>query len=159
MKTARSIRGMSDILPEEVVSYQFLESVFRDVLHSYGYDEIRLPLVEYAELFKRSIGYETDIVEKEMYTFLDRSDELLCLRPEGTAGCARAAVQNGLICQGSIKKLWYMGSMFRYERPQKGRLRQFHQFGVELLGIKDYFADIETIYLDKCFLNTKTTFR
>ena len=147
MKTARSIRGMSDILPEEVVCYQFLESVFRDVLHRYGYDEIRLPLVEYAELFKRSIGCETDIVEKEMYTFLDRNDELLCLRPEGTAGCVRAAVQNGLISQGSIKKLWYMGSMFRYERPQRGRQRQFNQMGVEVFGEEGAEVELEILLL------------
>ncbi len=147
MKTARSIRGMSDILPEEVVCYQFLESVFRDILHRYGYDEIRLPLVEYAELFRRSIGCETDIVEKEMYTFLDRSDELLCLRPEGTAGCVRAAVQNGLISQGSIKKLWYMGSMFRYERPQRGRQRQFNQMGVEVFGEEGAEIEVEMLLL------------
>ena len=97
MKTARSIRGMSDILPEDVGYYQFVESVFRDILHRYGYDEIRLPMVEYAELFKRSIGCETDIVEKEMYTFQDRNGDMLTLRPEGTASCVRAGNQHGLL--------------------------------------------------------------
>ena len=147
MKTARSIRGMTDILPEEVGRYQLVESVFRDILHRYGYDEIRLPMVEYAELFKRSIGSETDIVEKEMYTFLDRSDELLCLRPEGTAGCVRAVVQNGLISQGSIKKVWYMGPMFRYERPQRGRQRQFNQMGVEVFGEESTEVELEILLL------------
>ena len=138
---------MSDILPEESRCYQFVESVFRDVLHSYGYDELRMPIVEYAELFKRSIGLETDIVEKEMYTFPDRSDELLCLRPEGTAGCVRAAIQNGLINQGVPNRLWYMGPMFRYERPQKGRQRQFHQVGLEIFGAENAEVELEIMLL------------
>lgn len=145
MTKLRAIRGMNDILPEESLSWQFLEGTVRRLLESYGYGEIRLPVVEHTELFKRSIGEVTDIVEKEMYSFDDRNGESLTLRPEGTAGCVRAAIQNGLL--SSVQRLWYSGPMFRYERPQKGRQRQFHQVGVEVFGIATPDIDAELILL------------
>ena len=127
MSKLTAIRGMNDILPEETPCWQHLERTVSHVLASYGYGEIRLPLVEKTALFKRSIGEVTDIVEKEMYTFSDRNDDSMTLRPEGTAGCVRAAIQQGLL--STTCRLWYTGAMFRYERPQKGRQRQFHQYG------------------------------
>ncbi len=145
MTNLRAIRGMNDILPEESLSWQFLEDTVRRLLESYGYGEIRLPVVEHTELFKRSIGEVTDIVEKEMYSFDDRNGESLTLRPEGTAGCVRAAIQQGLL--SSVQRLWYSGPMFRYERPQKGRQRQFHQVGVEVFGIATPDIDAELILL------------
>jgi histidyl-tRNA synthetase len=126
----KAIRGMHDTLPDETTAWQFLETTVKEVLASYGYQEIRLPLLEKTELFERSIGETTDIVSKEMYTFADRNGELVTLRPEGTAGCVRAILEHGLF-QIPAQRLWYSGPMFRYERPQKGRLRQFHQIGVE----------------------------
>ena len=145
MSNYRSVRGMVDTLPEDSCHWQHLEAVMRTVLRGYGYDEIRLPLIEYTQLFARSIGAVTDIVEKEMYTFEDRNGESLSLRPEGTAGCVRAVVQNNLL--QSTQKLWYMGPMFRYERPQKGRQRQFHQLGVEGFGVATPDLDAELILL------------
>ncbi|WP_116365443.1 histidine--tRNA ligase [Parahaliea mediterranea] len=145
MTKLRAIRGMNDILPEETPYWQSLEGTVRALLHSYGYGEIRLPIVEHTELFKRSIGEVTDIVEKEMYTFNDRNDESLTLRPEGTAGCVRAVIQQGLL--STPQRLWYAGPMFRYERPQKGRQRQFHQVGVEAFGIATPDIDAELILL------------
>src|SRR5580698_5399488 len=121
-KFIEPVRGMNDILPEATGRWQQLERVTREVLESYGYREIRLPILEKTELFKRSIGDATDIVEKEMYTFLDRNNESLTLRPEGTACCVRAGIEHGLL-YNQIQRLWYMGSYFRYERPQKGRSR------------------------------------
>ena len=141
----RSVRGMNDILPEETPRWQHLEATIYSVLSSYGYGEIRLPLVEHTELFRRSIGEVTDIVEKEMYSFPDRNDESLTLRPEGTAGCVRAAIQQGIL--NTQQRLWYAGPMFRYERPQKGRQRQFHQVGVEAFGISTPDIDAELILL------------
>jgi histidyl-tRNA synthetase len=141
----RAIRGMNDILPDETPYWQALESTVRRLLQSYGYGEIRLPLVEYTELFRRSIGEVTDIVEKEMYTFSDRNGESLTLRPEGTAGCVRAAIQQGLL--GTSQRLWYAGPMFRYERPQKGRQRQFQQVGVEAFGVATPDMEAELILL------------
>jgi len=141
----RAIRGMNDILPDETPDWQLIERTLRRVLASYGYGEIRLPVVEQTELFKRSIGEVTDIVEKEMYVFEDRNGESLALRPEGTAGCVRAAIQNGLL--SVQQRLWYAGPMFRYERPQKGRQRQFHQVGVEAFGIATPDIDAELILL------------
>jgi len=120
----KAIRGMNDILPSETKTWQYLETVLRDTLASYGYEEIRMPVVEKTQLFSRSIGEATDIVDKEMYTFPDRNDESLTLRPEGTAGCVRAGVEHGLL-YNQEQRLWYMGPLFRYERPQKGRYRQF----------------------------------
>lgn len=141
----RSIRGMNDILPEVTPYWQVIETTMKDVLAGYGYQEIRFPIVEKTELFKRSIGEVTDIVEKEMYTFDDRNGDSLTLRPEGTAGCVRAAMENGLLNQ--TQRLWYMGPMFRHERPQKGRYRQFHQLGVEAYGFEGPDIDAEMIML------------
>ena len=141
----RSIRGMNDILPEVTPYWQAVETALKEVLSGYGYQEIRFPIVEKTELFCRSIGEVTDIVEKEMYTFNDRNGDQLTLRPEGTAGCVRAAMQNGLLNQ--TQRLWYMGPMFRHERPQKGRYRQFHQVGVEAYGFKGPDIDAEMILM------------
>ncbi len=137
---------MNDILPPVAATWQYLESVVRDVVESYGYDEIRLPLLEYTELFARSIGEVTDIVEKEMYTFLDRNGESLTLRPEATAGMVRSGMTNGLL-HNQRQKLWTAGPMFRYEKPQKGRYRQFHQFDVEALGYAGPDVDAELIVM------------
>ena len=145
MSNLRAIRGMNDILPDETPYWQLLESTVGDLLASYGYGEIRLPMVEQTELFSRSIGEVTDIVEKEMYSFADRKGDSLSLRPEGTAGCVRAVIQQGMLI-GS-QRLWYSGPMFRYERPQKGRQRQFHQIGVEAFGIATPDIDAELILI------------
>ena len=141
----RSIRGMNDLLPDVTPYWQAVENSLKAVLSGYGYQEIRFPIVEKTELFKRSIGEVTDIVEKEMYTFDDRNGDSLTLRPEGTAGCVRAAMQNGLLNQ--TQRLWYMGPMFRHERPQKGRYRQFHQVGVEAYGFDGPDIDAEMILM------------
>ena len=143
-KTLQAIRGMNDLLPENIAIWQFVESSFRNIMTQYAYDEIRMPIVEKTELFKRSIGEVTDIVEKEMYTFDDRNGDSLTLRPEGTASCVRACLQNGLL-YNQQQRLWYMGPMFRHERPQKGRYRQFHQMGVETFGMPGPDIDIELI--------------
>jgi histidyl-tRNA synthetase len=145
-KQFQAIRGMNDILPGESALWQALETTVREVLAAYGYHEIRLPVVEKTELFARSIGEVTDIVEKEMYTFDDRNGESLTLRPEGTAGCARACIEHGLL-HNQTQRLWYAGPMFRYEKPQKGRYRQFHQVGVEAYGMADPDIDAELICL------------
>jgi len=142
----RAIRGMNDILPEASGTWRYLESVVEDIVRSYGYSEIRLPLLEYTDLFKRSIGEVTDIVEKEMYTFLDRNDESLTLRPEATAGMVRAGMTNGLL-HNQKQKLWTSGPMFRYERPQAGRYRQFYQFDVEAMGYDGPDIDAELIIM------------
>jgi histidyl-tRNA synthetase len=139
----QSVRGMNDLLPNQIHIWQQLEQALRELTAQYAYDEIRFPVVEKTELFKRSIGEVTDIVEKEMYTFDDRNGDSLTLRPEGTAGCARAAMQNGLLALP--QRLWYLGPMFRHERPQKGRYRQFHQFGVEAYGQSGPDIDAEQI--------------
>ncbi|RKF15525.1 histidine--tRNA ligase [Alginatibacterium sediminis] len=145
-KQIQAIRGMNDCLPDQTPAWQMLESVIRNTVASYGYSEIRMPVVESTDLFKRSIGEVTDIVEKEMYTFDDRNGDSLTLRPEGTASCVRAANQNGLL-YNQEQRLWYMGPMFRHERPQKGRYRQFHQFGVEAFGLATADIDAEIIQL------------
>ncbi|AIF99516.1 histidine--tRNA ligase [Alteromonas australica] len=145
-KTIQAIRGMNDCLPEVSGTWQKLESVLRQVVANYGYQEIRTPIVESTDLFKRSIGEVTDIVEKEMYTFEDRNGDSLTLRPEGTASCVRAGNEHGLL-YNQQQRLWYMGPMFRHERPQKGRYRQFHQFGVETYGIDGPDIDLEVILL------------
>ncbi len=137
---------MNDILPEVAGTWRYLESAVREIVESYGYEEIRLPLLEYTELFKRSIGEVTDIVEKEMYTFLDRNGESLTLRPEATASVVRAGMTNGLL-HNQRQKLWTAGPMFRYEKPQKGRYRQFHQFDVEALGYDGPDVDAELIIM------------
>ncbi|MEI2782284.1 MAG: histidine--tRNA ligase [Candidatus Competibacter sp.] len=145
-KQFQAIRGMNDILPGESALWQRLEATLREVLAGYGYHEIRLPLVEKTELFARSIGEITDIVEKEMYTFADRNGDSLTLRPEGTAGCVRACVEHGLL-HHQTQRLWYAGPMFRYEKPQKGRYRQFHQVGAEAYGMAGPDIDAELICL------------
>jgi histidyl-tRNA synthetase len=137
---------MNDILPSQTPIWQQLEAVAGELFSSYGYSEIRFPLVEQTELFKRSIGEVTDIVEKEMYTFPDRNNESLALRPEGTACCVRAAEQHGLL-RNQVQRLWYQGPMFRYERPQKGRQRQFHQMGIECFGLAGPAIDAEILLL------------
>lgn len=137
---------MNDILPAEIKSWQLVERVFHQLMESYGYEEIRMPLLEMTSLFKRSIGEVTDIVEKEMYTFEDRNGDSLTLRPEGTASCVRAALQNGML-HNQIQRLWYAGPMFRHERPQKGRYRQFHQVGVEVFGLDGPDIDAELILM------------
>ena len=142
----RPVKGMNDILPEVSATWQYLEGVVRDIVQSYGYSEIRLPLLEQTELFKRSIGEVTDIVEKEMYTFEDRGGESLTLRPEATAGMVRAGISNGLL-HNQRQKLWTAGPMFRRERPQRGRYRQFHQFDVEALGFEGPDVDAELIIM------------
>ena len=145
-KTIQSVRGMNDLLPEQVAQWQWVEATIRDVTASYGYREIRTPILERSELFYRSIGEQTDIVEKEMYTFADRNGDSLTLRPEATASCVRAAIHNGLVHNRS-ERLWYLGPMFRHERPQKGRYRQFHQFGIEAQGWPGPDVDAEVIFL------------
>lgn len=144
MKKIQSIRGMNDLLPEDSPSWQYLETTVADILSRYGYGEIRFPILEPTELFKRTIGEVTDIVEKEMYTFDDRNGDSMALRPEGTAGCVRACEQHGLTFN-QVQRLWYQGPMFRYERPQKGRLRQFHQIGAEVFGLNGPDIDAELI--------------
>lgn len=146
MAKIQAIRGMNDILPGQTPAWQYLEQQTRELLRSFAYQEIRLPILEHTELFKRSIGEVTDIVEKEMYTFEDRNGDSLTLRPEGTAGCVRAAEEHGLIFN-QVRKLWYSGPMFRHERPQKGRYRQFHQMGVECFGMTGPDIDAELLIL------------
>lgn len=146
MAKIQAIRGMNDILPEQSPVWQYVETTVRKVLAQYGYQEIRMPVVEQTDLFKRSIGEVTDIVEKEMYTFEDRNGDSLTLRPEGTAGCVRAAEQHGLLFN-QTRRLWYIGPMFRHERPQKGRYRQFHQIGVECFGMAGPDIDAELLIL------------
>jgi len=137
---------MNDLLPEGIAYWQHVEAAARDILHGYGYREIRLPIVEHTELFARSIGSHTDIVEKEMYTFEDRNGDSLTLRPEGTASAVRAGIENGLL-HNQVQRWWYAGPMFRHERPQKGRYRQFHQIGVEAYGMSGPDVDAELILL------------
>jgi histidyl-tRNA synthetase len=143
----RTIKGTKDILPEETAGWQYVESVIRRVMHNFNYQEIRTPAFEQTGLFARSIGELTDIVSKEMYTFLDRSEESITLRPEGTASTLRAYIQNNLGEQSPLTKVYYIGPMFRQERPQAGRLRQFHQFGAEALGASSPQLDVEMMIL------------
>ncbi len=140
-----AIKGMNDILPGDVETWQFLEQKVREVFGTYGFSEIRTPAVEKTELFCRSIGEKTDIVEKEMYTFADKSENSLTLRPEGTAPVMRSLIQNRLHTLDPVNKLYYMGPMFRYERPQKGRYRQFHQIGAEVLGVENPMIDAQLL--------------
>ena len=149
--TIKAIRGMNDILPQQTANWQRLEAILRQLSASYGYDEIRMPVVESTDLFKRAIGEVTDIVEKEMYTFADINGDSLTLRPEGTASCVRAGIEQGLL-YNQIQRLWYLGSMFRHERPQRGRYRQFHQFGIEAFGMSGPDIDAELIvYIARLF--------
>ncbi|UPW17187.1 histidine--tRNA ligase [Agarivorans sp. TSD2052] len=149
-KQIQAIRGMNDCLPSDTPAWQKVESVIREVVAAYAYNEIRMPVVESTNLFKRSIGEVTDIVEKEMYTFEDRNGDSLTLRPEGTACCVRAGNQAGLL-YNQEQRLWYMGPMFRHERPQKGRYRQFHQLGIEAFGMASADIDAEVILLSARF--------
>lgn len=146
MSALQSIRGMPDILPDDMPVWHHLERVIREVVDSYGYSEIRFPVMEKTELFSRSVGEATDIVAKEMYSFDDRNGDSITLRPEGTAACARACLQHGLLFN-QTRRLWYMGPMFRHERPQKGRQRQFQQFGVEAFGMDGPDIDAELIMM------------
>ncbi|ANC04923.1 MULTISPECIES: histidine--tRNA ligase [Pseudomonas] len=145
-KSLQAIRGMNDILPEQSPLWRYFEGTVAGLLDGYGYSQIRTPIVEFTELFKRSIGEVTDIVEKEMYTFQDNKDSLT-LRPEGTAACVRAVLEHGIIGNGQVQKLWYVGPMFRHERPQLGRYRQFHQIGVEVFNLAGPDIDAELIML------------
>ena len=146
-KSLQAIRGMNDILPEQTPLWRYFENSVAGLLDGYGYRQIRMPIVEATELFKRSIGEVTDIVEKEMYTFDDRNGDSLTLRPEGTASCVRAVLEHGISGGGQVQKLWYIGPMFRHERPQKGRYRQFHQIGVEVFNLDGPDIDAELIIL------------
>ncbi|MCW2293785.1 histidyl-tRNA synthetase [Pseudomonas sp. BIGb0408] len=146
-KFLQAIRGMNDILPQQTPAWRYLETTLAELLDSYGYQEMRLPILEFTELFARGIGEGTDVVDKEMYTFLDRNNESLTLRPEGTAGCVRAVLEHGMTGGGQVQKLWYAGPMFRYEKPQKGRYRQFHQIGVEVFNLPGPDIDAELITL------------
>ncbi len=143
-KNLQSVRGMRDILPEQSASWQYIENIARELFTSYGYNELRSPIIESTDLFKRSIGDTTDIVEKEMYTFDDRNGDSLTLRPEGTASTVRAGIQHGLF-HNQQQRLWYIGPMFRHERPQKGRYRGFYQAGIEAYGIDGPDIDAEVI--------------
>ncbi|MGL4207547.1 MAG: histidine--tRNA ligase [Aeromonadaceae bacterium] len=145
-KQIQAIRGMNDCLPEQSPLWQMVETTLRQVVASYGYAEMRMPIVEMTNLFQRAIGEVTDVVEKEMYTFDDRNGDSLTLRPEGTAGCVRACIEHGLV-YNQERRVWYIGPMFRHERPQKGRYRQFHQFGVEVFGLQGPDVDAELIMM------------
>lgn len=143
----RSIKGLKDILPQQTPQWRYMETIAHTLATQSGFSEIRIPIFEFTELYARSIGRATDIVEKEMYTFPDRDGSSLTLRPEGTAGVVRAVLEHHLLESPSTRKLYYLGPMFRHERPQAGRYRQFHQFGVEALGIEDPLMDVEVIAL------------
>lgn len=145
MGDIQALRGTRDILPDEIGYWQWVETTAQDILTLAAYREIRTPIFEQTALFERGIGEATDVVGKEMYTFMDRGDRSITLRPEGTAGVVRSLIEHGLSSQGSVQRLWYTGAMFRYERPQAGRQRQFHQLGVEVLGSPDPRADVEVI--------------
>ncbi|HEU0068966.1 MAG TPA: ATP phosphoribosyltransferase regulatory subunit, partial [Nitrospiraceae bacterium] len=147
MDTIKGIKGVKDILPEETPRWRFIEDAARRWALCYGYQEIRIPIFELTALFARSIGAATDIVEKEMYTFPDRDGTSLTLRPEGTAGTVRAFIEHNRAADPLPQKYFYLGPMFRHERPQAGRLRQFHQFGAESFGTSDPRADVEVIAL------------
>lgn len=147
MGSIQAPRGTRDILPEEIIHWQTIEEIARRILRQAAYREIRTPIFEYTDLFERGIGEATDVVGKEMYTFSDKSDRSLTLRPEGTAGAVRAYIEQGLHAQGGVQRLWYTGPMFRYERPKAGRQRQFHQLGLEVLGSANPRADAEGISL------------
>lgn len=154
MGEIQGLRGTRDILPKEVGYWQRVEVAARQILTASAYQEIRTPIFEQTALFERGIGETTDVVGKEMYTFVDRGDRSITLRPEGTAGVVRSFIEHGLQAQGGVQRLWYTGPMFRYERPQAGRQRQFHQLGVEVLGSADPRADAEVIAIATNILQT-----
>ena len=161
MRLIQSVKGIHDILPEQEIRLSTIEHAAQQVLQSFAYQKIRLPILEKSELFRRSIGDATDIVEKEMYSFADVNDEWLSLRPEGTASCVRSCLQHGLIGKGQTQRLWYQGPFFRRERPQKGRYRQFYQVGVEAFGFAEPDIDAELILLSQLLwerLNLEKTF-
>lgn len=147
-------RGTKDILPKDILGWQYVENKIREICALYGYEEIRTPIFEHTELFKRGIGEGTDVVDKEMYTFLDKGGKSLTLRPENTAAVVRAYLQNKLYAENNLVKLFYIGSMFRHDRPQAGRMREFHQFGIEAIGEKDPALDAEVIILAVRFLES-----
>ena len=149
----QSIRGVKDILPEEIWKWQWVESVAHEIFSRYGFNEIRIPIFEDTRLFSRSIGETTDIVEKEMYTFEDRSGDSVTLRPEGTASVVRAYIEHKMYAPPSVSKMFYIGPMFRYERPQAGRLRQFYQIGVEAMGSPSPSIDVEVMTMLLEFFN------
>ncbi|QCI23291.1 histidine--tRNA ligase [Buchnera aphidicola] len=142
----QSVKGMHDYIPKDIQIWQYIEKIFKNVLNSYSYQEIRFPIIEKTELFQRGIGNTTDIIEKEMYSFKDKKNSNLTLRPEGTVGCMRSCIKNGLL-RHSEQRLWYLGPMFRYEKPQCGRYRQFHQLGIESFGLIGPDIDLEVIML------------
>ena len=144
------VKGMNDVLPAEIARWQWLESVAREILSAYAFEEMRVPVVEQTDLFKRAIGEFTDVVEKEMYSFEDKGGERLTLRPEATAGMVRAMISNGML-RGARHKVWCIGPMFRHEKPQKGRFRQFHQIDVEAVGFAGPDIDAELIALSASF--------
>ncbi|MEY4848292.1 MAG: hypothetical protein RLZZ36_1405 [Pseudomonadota bacterium] len=150
IQTIQPVKGMNDVLPTEIGRWQFLEATARELLHAYGFDEMRVPVVEQTDLFKRAIGEYTDVVEKEMYSFEDKGGERLTLRPEATAGMVRAVISNGML-RGARHKVWCVGPMFRHEKPQKGRFRQFHQIDVEAIGFEGPDVDAELIALTAAF--------
>ena len=146
----KAIRGMNDILPDDSYKWMQIEDMFAKTLQAYGYQQIRTPLIESTNLFKRTIGEVTDIVSKEMYTFQDLNNDSITLRPEGTAGCVRACLENGLL-YNQQQKLWSFGPMFRHERPQKGRYRQFNELGVEVFGIPGIGTELELLLICRKF--------
>ena len=146
-------KGTKDLLPDESYRWQFVEKKVSNILENYGFKEIRVPVFEYTELFQRGVGETTDVVQKEMYTFDDKGGRSITLRPEGTAGAVRAYLENGMASKPSPVKLWYNMSMYRYENVQKGRLREFHQIGAELIGSPSYLADVETILMAKAIFD------
>ncbi|NEQ27534.1 MAG: histidine--tRNA ligase, partial [Microcoleus sp. SIO2G3] len=154
MGSIQAIRGTRDILPDEVGYWQRAEATAREIFRRAAYREIRPPVFEQTDLYERGIGEATDVVGKEMYTFKDRGDRSLTLRPEATAGIVRAFIEHGLHAQGNVQRLWYIGPMFRYERPQAGRQRQFHQIDLEILGSADPRADVEVIAIATDLLQT-----
>ena len=145
-KTIEPLRGVHDVLPTQIAAWQYLERVTREVFDAYGYEEFRVPVIEQTQLFKRSIGDFTDIVEKEMFSFVDQGEDHITLRPEATAGIVRAVISNGLLREGRLR-VWCMGPMFRRERPQAGRYRQFHQIDAEAFGFEGPDVDAEMILL------------
>ena len=151
--TIKSIKGFKDILPDEIKYYKYFEDISSKVSEQFSIDELRTPIIEKSELFNRSIGDATDIVTKEMYDFVDKNGDSICLRPEGTASVVRSAIEHSLIYDRGLKKqkYWYYGPMFRHEKPQKGRYRQFSQFGVECYGFSDTNSDLELLIIGNSF--------
>ena len=147
-------KGTRDLLPEDTYKLQYVEKEIKKLFENYGFKEIRVPVFEYTELFNRGVGETTDVVQKEMYTFDDKGGRSITLRPEGTAGTIRSYLENGMASRPSPVKLWYNMAMYRYENVQKGRLREFHQIGMELIGSSSYLADVETILIGKRIFDT-----